>query len=317
MAKISITGGTGFIGRKLVRAHLDRGDDVRVLTRDSEKYTNFADNLQLFKGDLRSDSSALKSFVEGTDILYHCAGEIRDPSKMEQTNILGTQNLIAASKRYVGRWVQLSSVGVYGPRRNGLVDECEPCAPVGPYEMSKARSDHIVLQAAQTGDIALSVLRPSNVFGSEMSAQYLFQLISTIEKGLFFYIGEPGTVFSGVHVDNVVNALILCGTKESSNWEIYNLSDELLLEEFVRIIAGKLKKREPTIRVPEKLIRFTASRLERLPGFPLTKSRIDALTTRTIYSSNKIKARLGYRHLVSIEEGIEEIVRARSWVAKL
>jgi len=70
---VAITGGTGFIGQKLVSRHLAQGHEVRVLSRRKA----VEPGAKLCSGDL-SDTDALRAFVDAADILYHCAGEIRD-----------------------------------------------------------------------------------------------------------------------------------------------------------------------------------------------------------------------------------------------
>lgn len=67
----------------------------------------------------------------------------------------------------------------------------------------------------------------------------------------------------------------------------------------------------PHLRMPEWPIRLSARLLGSVPGFPLTEARVDALTGRAIYSSARIERELDYRHRVSMEEGIEELVRFR------
>ena len=74
---VSITGGTGFIGKILVEKHLKRGDQVRVLTRRAQSVNP---NVRIFIGNLFSPDIDLSEFLKNTDILYHCAGEIQDKS---------------------------------------------------------------------------------------------------------------------------------------------------------------------------------------------------------------------------------------------
>ena len=82
------------------------------------------------------------------------------------------------------------------------------------------------------------------------------------------------------------------------------------MERFVALIAGALGKPEPRLRLPEVLLRACARVLGRLPGFPLTPARVDALTNRSIYPITRIREELGYSHRVSMQQGIEELVTA-------
>lgn len=300
---VAITGGTGFIGRKLVARHLTQGHEVRVLSRRKA----VEPGAQLCSGDL-STPDTLRSFADGADILYHCAGEIRDEARMHAVHVAGTQHLIDAASGRIGRWVQLSSVGAYGRQREGVVTEQTAPHPLGIYEVTKVMSDELVSAASHGGAFEHAVLRPSNVYGAEMSNQSLFGLINMIRRGRFFFIGAPGASANYIHVDNVVEALMLCGTKPEANGRLFNLSDHRTLETLVAVIADALGTPAPRLRLPEWSVRLPAKLLGGIPGFPLTESRVDALTGRAIYSTASIEQVLGYRHAVSMEDGLKELV---------
>jgi nucleoside-diphosphate-sugar epimerase len=300
---VAITGGTGFIGRKLVVRHLAQGHEVRVLSRRKDVQPG----AKLFSGDL-STSDAMRSFTGGADVMYHCAGEIRDESRMHAVHVTGTQHLIEAASGRIGRWVQLSSVGAYGRRREGIVNEQTEPHPIGTYEATKVLSDEMVRAASHGGAFEHATLRPSNVYGAEMSNQSLFGLINMIRRGRFFFVGTPGASANYIHVDNVVQALMLCGTKPEANGRLFNLSDHCTLETFVAAIAESLGRSPSHFRLPEWLVRLSVKLLGGIPGFPLTGSRVDALTGHAIYSITRIEHELGYRHVVSMEDGLKELV---------
>lgn len=305
---IAITGGTGFIGRALVHAHLKRGDQVRILSRRPYDYS-VLDGATRYRGDLISSINLLSQFVDGADILYHCAGEIRDQKKMYPVHVTGTENLCAAARGRIGHWVQLSSVGAYGFHDIGKITEETPLNPVGPYEVTKTESDEIVIQASKRGAFSYSILRPSNVYAPEMTNQYLFRLIEMIKRGLFFFIGRPGASANYIHLANVVEALMLCGSARSSRAKVFNLSDHCTFEAFIAIIADELGCPSPTLRFPERAVRCFSKVFGLIPGFPLSASRIGAMTTRCVYSIDKIHSELGYFHVVPLEEGIRQLVR--------
>lgn len=310
---VAITGGTGFIGRGLVARHLARGDTVRILTRRPAAAVPFGDAVDLIHGDLAGGGTCLAPFAEGAAILYHCAGEIRDPARMHAVHVEGTRCLLAAADRRIGRWVQLSSVGTYGPQRDGMVTEGTPLRPQGVYEETKAESDRLVLAAASSGLVS-SLLRPSIVFGPEMTNQSLFQLIATIDRGRFFFIGAPDAGANYIYVDNVIDGLVRCGTMPEAAGHTYNLSDRRTLESFIGAIARALGRPVPNRRLPERPVRWAARLAGRLPRVPLTEARVDALTTRVTYSSTRIERELGYAPPVSMEEGLRRVVAA--WRAR-
>lgn len=305
---VAITGGTGFIGKHLIARHVARGDQVRYLTR--RKTAEDIRGAIAHIGNLSSSIGELRQFVRGADVLYHCAAELRNETDMHNTNVLGTANLLAAATGEAGRWVQLSSTGVYGSGLRGDINEDTEINPVNAYERSKAASDDLVCAAAKTQNLPCVVLRPSNVYGTDMPNQSLFQLIRMIDRGMFFFIGKRGAVANYIHVENVVDALVLCGTAGlPGNGRAYIVSDHRTLEDFVGIITTALEKNTPQKRLPESLVRAAVALAGLIPKFPLKPSRVDALTNRTVYRADRIGSELGYRNKISMEEGIGELTR--------
>ncbi len=304
---VSITGATGFIGQKLALRHLALGDQVRVLSRRISDEPTLPSELKWFQGDL-SGNDCLNSFLEGADVLYHCAGEVRNSKVMETLHVAGTRRLAAAAAGRIGHWVQLSSVGVYGQTSSGAITEHSPIKPIGQYEITKEISDRVVVEEAANGGFSYSILRPSNVYGATMTNQSLFKMISMIDKGLFFYIGRPGASANYIHVDNVVEGLVKCGTMDKAKGKVFNLSDHCTLEHFVETMTYSLGRATPLLRIPKSLAVLLAQTLGRTSVFPLSSSRVNALVNRTIYPISYIQSELGYKHLVSMEDGLRELV---------
>jgi nucleoside-diphosphate-sugar epimerase len=289
------------------------GDEVRYLTRSASKAA--LSGATAYVGDLRS-GSGLRSFVAGADVLYHCAAELHDPAAMDDVNVRGTERLLAAAHGDVGLWVQLSSTGVYGPVRSGVVDEDNPFAPAYAYECSKVKADELVLAATSKG-LRCVLIRPSNVYGPDMPNQSLFQLIRMIDMGLFCHVGSRAAVANYIHIDNVIDALALCaGSALSENGRAFIVSDACPMEQFVGWIANALGKNTPRCRLPEWPIRILARFGQHLPGFPLRESRIDALTNAVRYNSARIELELGHRNRVTLEQGVVELVEAWKNVRK-
>lgn len=312
---VLVTGATGFVGSALVERHLLEGDTVRALVHRKINDVKLPKGVQLFHGDLTGTVESLVGCVDGVDILYHCAGEINDISKMHLLHVKGTQNLCDAAKNKIGHWVQLSSCGVYGPHYDGVVTEETALNPLGIYERTKTESDVLVSNAGKDGHFTYTILRPSYIFGPTMRNQSLFQMITMINRGFFFFIGKPGAIANYIYLDNVIEALMLCGKTNNSNSKVYNLSDYRKLETLVSTIAQELDRPIPKLRLPKTLTHWAANVFRGVPKFPLTKSRIDWLCSRSIYSSEGIQCELGYTHKVSMEDGFGQLVR--TWKQKL
>ena len=231
---------------------------------------------------------------------------------MWKLHVDATHKLVEAASRRVDHWVQLSSVGVYGPVALGAITEDSAINPVGLYEASKAEADKIVVEAANNGNFSYSILRPSNVFGAGMTNQSLFAMISMIARGWFFYIGKQGACANYIHVNNVVKGLICCGTMQAAKGNTYNLSDNCAMEHFVKVIANELGRPPPWLRLPEPIAYLAGKTLGRVPGFPLTQSRVNALVNRSFYPVSRIQRDLGYGYDISMEEGLCELVKEYS-----
>jgi nucleoside-diphosphate-sugar epimerase len=304
---VGITGGSGFVGSLLARRHAEAGDAVRCLTRQPQ--VTVGPGVRMMPGDLCVADERLTRFADGLDVLYHCAGEVRDEARMRAVNVEGTRALVRAAAGRIGRWVQLSSVGVYGGLRTGVVCEEAPLDPRSTYEITKAESDRLVIGARDASRIAsLVVLRPSIVFGSGMPNRSLWQLIRAIERGLFFFVGRRGASANYVHVSNVVDALRLCGTSAAAEARVYNLSDWCTMEDFAGAIADALGRPRPRMRFPEWPVRRAVRIASRFGALPLTESRLDALVTRARYSMERIQRELKYVAAVSIPDGLAQMV---------
>ena len=308
---IAITGASGFIGSALMRRHLAAGDRVRILTRGLRALP-VGFGAAAFHGDLaRPDHKNLKRFVDGVDVLYHCAAEINAAERMQAVNVGGTCALLAAAQGHVRRWVQLSSVGVYGRPAEDVVAEDTPLAPVGVYEETKAASDELVLESSRCGRLSAVVVRPSIVFGQEMPNQSIAAWVRVIDRGLFFFIGSPGASANYIHVTNVVDALMSCGSAAAANGRVYNVSDWCTVETFVGAIADAIGRPRPTLRLPELPVRAIVRAVGRMTRLPLTEARIDALVTRRRYPTDRIQRELGYGIAVPIVDGITRMLAAR------
>jgi nucleoside-diphosphate-sugar epimerase len=302
--EVGISGANGFIGRFLVKKHLEMGDKVHVLTR---KHGTFDNRVNTHVGDLL-DANTLKSFVSGIDVIYHCAAEIKENAKMKAVNVEGTRNLITAASGKIKHWVQLSSVGVYGPVSSGVISEEQPYNPINEYERTKLDADKLVIEAGKKNLFSFTIIRPSIVFGANMTNKSIFELIKTIDNRLYFFIGKKGASANYVPVENVIEALYLAGTHPRAVNSIYIISNWCTIEDFVKFIAERLSRQPPKLRMPIGAILFLARITSFIPRNPLTISRLNALTNRSVYSTEKIEKELGYKTYYSIEKGVEVLI---------
>jgi nucleoside-diphosphate-sugar epimerase len=301
---VAITGGTGFIGKLLLDAHIAQKDEVRILSRNKKLNSH---RIKFFQGDLAipGNEKILKEFTKGVDILYNCAGELYKESLMEALHVLGTERLINSSKGEVKRWVQLSSVGAYGPCRKGVINSLSQENPKGFYEITKSQSDKLV----RNSGIDFAILRPSIVFSTSMPNHSLLSLIETIRQRLFFYIGSD-VIVNYVEVKDVVNAMLLCGKKPEASSKTYILSDNVKLEHMINSLAEGLGVKAPGLHIPEFIIRALVPILGKFKGFPLTQSRLNVLTKKCYYDSSAIEKELGFSFELNLKESFKNYAQS-------
>ncbi|MGA8138436.1 MAG: NAD-dependent epimerase/dehydratase family protein [Pseudomonas gingeri] len=297
--KVLVLGANGFIGSKLVDRLVEGGYEVRILTRIQGKVPNA--NVKSFVGDLRDPDLDFDSLLNGCEVVFNCAGEIRNEALMQELHVASTQRFLKAiAEKSTAQknihWVQLSSVGAYGsiPNVERIVTEDTEVNPKGQYEVTKTLADQCIVSMSKSSPFTFSILRPSNVFGPGMPNNSIRQLASVVRRRLFFYVGFKESIATYIHVDDVVSALMLCGFDSRAKGEVFNVSNDCLLKDVMEGIAESLAVPAPKIRLPESLVRLAVSVVSLLTKGLVTQERVNALTARTRYPVTKIETVLGF-----------------------
>ncbi|MHA3737421.1 NAD-dependent epimerase/dehydratase family protein [Pseudomonas sp. Eth.TT006] len=298
---VLLTGAKGFIGKQVLSRLCADGHSVRVITRSIFE-TDF-DNVEVVQADLTSADTNFDSLLAGCSVVLNCAGEIHNEVLMHALHVEATGRLVQAANRTASEkqpihFVQLSSVGAYGPAKgtSRVVTEQTAVNPQGTYEVTKTQGDALVLQSRNNDYFSYSILRPSNVFGQSMTNNSLRQLGRIVGKGVFVYIGNAKreAVATYIHVDDVVSALMLCGFDSRAKGHIFNLSNDCSLSELIDGMADALRVNRPKRSVPEAPLRFLVEIASRFLRLPITQGRIDALVARTTYPTTKLQDVLGF-----------------------
>ena len=151
-----------------------------------------------------------------------------------------------------------------------------------------------------------SILRPSAIVGEDMPNKSFADLLSAIKNGFFFYVGTVDSLCNYVHVDDVVDALILCAVDKRAKNQIFNLSNDCKLSDIVEKIS-RWKGRSPKfLCIPEKPLRFLVMLLSKIVNFPLNENRIDVLISKTTYPNKKMQDFLGYSPIRAIPDFVVE-----------
>jgi len=269
MARVLVTGGAGFIGSNLVRALLERGDDVRVL--DNFSTGNRANleglDVEIVEGELRS-YERVHNAVRGTEVVYHLGAlgsvprSVQDPLTSSAVNVEGTLNvLLAARDESVRRVVFSSSTSVYGSTRQLPTTEDSPADPISPYGVAKLAAERYCISFSRVYPPFESVvLRYFNVFGERQSpySQYAAvvpRFVTAIAAGEPIEIhgdGEQSRDFT--YVGNVVDATIRAGGAVGASGEIFNVAagSPASVNKIADTIGEILGKPVERIRLPSR-----------------------------------------------------------------
>ena len=313
--RVLVTGASGFVGKKLVTELISQGYDVKVTTR---KISNiFPENIEVFIMDITDLTFDLSSVVERCDIIINCAGEIKNENAMRALHVDGTKRLLEAfvkhSRTSNKHWIQLSSVGAYGhstkPNLKRVITEFSEIKPGGIYEVTKTLADEMIIDFARKTAMTYTILRPSNIIGMLMPNQSFYGLLNAISMRRFFFIGSKKTISTFIHIDDVVDALITCVVNKKAHNQIFNLSNDCYLSEIVINVCNAFGFKFNFLLLPETPLRFLVCIFSRFFTLPLTKSRIDALVSKTTYPHKKIKNVLGFAPKKSIPDFAVEYYR--------
>lgn len=188
----------------------------------------------------------------------------------------------------------------------GLVKEASPTDPRNDYEKSKLEADVWLSAQSRQNEVELVILRPSTVFSNDMPNQSLTHLFRAVQRGRFFYIGTKQAQLNYVHADDVLAALLLCGQNVRAAGETFIVSEYISMVDFIDIVVNQLHCRRPFMVIPEQVVRIFAKPFNWMRYFPLTTSRIDALTSRCIFLDGHIRQQLGYSPSLSLCQGFVE-----------
>jgi NADH dehydrogenase len=288
--KVLVTGGTGFVGPKVVHALRTQGREVRALVRRPERATTLAAwGAELVAGDV-TDAASLRAATEGCTHVVHLVSILKGSAgDFERVMTHGTKDLIAASKAAgVERFVLMSALGT-----------SETTKVTVPYFASKWAME----QETQHSGLEYTIFRPSFVFGRDGGALPLFikqvrysPVVTVIGSGLQhiqpIWVEDVAEHFArAVDHPQAANRIFEIGGPDVVTW------NELYLR-----IAKVLGKRRKLAHVPTSVARAGAQLTQWLPGAPLTTDQIAMIEAGDNVASNTDAVDTFQLPLVSLDE---------------
>lgn len=319
-----VTGGSGFIGGRLIERLVSEGTAVRALAR-SESSARQVEELgaEAVAGEL-ADRASLAAGAAGAETAFHLAAHREEwgPwSEFERGNVDGTANALAGcAEAGVRHFVHCGTeAALMAGEPLVQVNETAPLQPDSrvPYAATKARAEQAVRAASREGFETVA-LRPRFVWGKG-DTTLLAEMISTVEKGRFAWVGGGRNVIDTTHVDNVVEGLLLAARRGRPG-EAYFVTDgePVVFREFVTALLRTQGVEPPNRNLPAwtaaplARVAETAWKVLPLPGTPpMTTFRSWLLTQECTIDISKARAELGYAPIVSHRQGLAKLSPSR------
>ncbi len=319
--RVTVTGGTGFLGGFLVRDLLAKGVTVRVLARSTASTRQLqALGAQIVDGDVNHADSIMRA-VAGAETVYHLAAKVGAAPRRRyfDTNVGGTERVLTAcSRQHVGQVIYLSSLAVYGPVEEGQrIDEHSPLEKHpnlrDSYAESKIAADRLVsLYAEQTG-LPTAIIRPGIIFGPGRPLPlgiFAFRMGNT---NVVF--GKPENRFPLNYVENLCDALQAVAAT-GAGFRQYNVldDDDLTLGHYhERKSAADFSMTRFSSSWPLYMASPLSEPLHSL--IPIGDMRLSrhslhrALQDRW-YDTRRIRNETGWKPRVPLEEAFQRTIRA-------
>ncbi len=303
-----VTGATGCLGSHLVERLKRAGEDVRVLVRPQSRVDLLRSlGVEIATGDLR-DEESLKRAVAGAGVVYHCAARVMEKGtwpEFDESNIRGTERLLSAAAAVgVKRFVHVSSIGVYGipGNRGQTVTEEDGYDPYpwrrGFYTWSKIEADRLALRYGQRSGLSTVVVRPGILYGPR-AKPFVARLHVAWGNKLYLIVGSPSYLLPMVHVQSVVDAMLLAGQGSGRSSEAYNIVDSQATQKEYLHWQWDGRRRPAVVYLPFSCALLLATILE-ITGRGRFRYRLLRVGQSLAYDTTKAEQGLGWRPAASL-----------------
>ena len=316
--KCLVTGASGFTGGHLALELVRQGHTVRALVRPGSRTDHLASSgIELVHGHLTTRQDVLAA-ASGCEQIFHIAAAFRTAGHPDSyyydVNVGGTTNVLEAA-RAAGceRVIHCSTGGVHGHIEHPPANETYRAKPDDAYQRSKVEGERIV-NAAITNGLRAVIVRPGAIYG-EGDLRFL-KLFRSIGKKRFLMIGPGTTRLHLVHVQDLVDGILLSARSENALGETFLLAgpDAPTLNEIVARACEVFGISPPKLRVPVWPV-YAAGWLCEMVCVPLRidpplhRRRVGFFTHHREFDIAKARRLLGYSPKVGMREGIERTIR--------
>lgn len=297
--KILITGSSGYLGRNMVRAALQKGHkvvgfDIKPCDTDNNALTSYT-------GDI-TDPDAVKLAAAGCQAVFHLAAALaqfeRDEKRMHQVNVKGTENaLSAALDNGAAKFIYTSSVEVYGVDIPVPCTEKSPLAPICQYGRDKAESENICLDYLSKG-LDITIFRPPTINGPGQNEPFLISQMESISQGKSTLLPGGGkTRLQMVDVDDVCQAFLLALENRRSKGAVMNLGSDNVptLRAMAEALYKHAGKQPRFININATVARTAVKLLNILHASPIEPQHLEIALRDYIFDNSLAKEVLGWK----------------------
>jgi nucleoside-diphosphate-sugar epimerase len=290
--RILVTGGTGFIGRRLVNKLIEKGYEIIVFSRHEDEELKSM-GAKFVTGNIMNRDELRDAFP--VDFVYHLAANLDESDPiMYDMNVIGTKNVIELSKEYnVKGIILMSSCGVLGDVK--VATEDLPYNPKTKYEKSKMESEKLVIGSG----LNYAIIRAPVILGPNE----IWLNIIEAAKSRYPIIGNGSNHFHLAYIDDVVDLLVLAKESKNALNQIFHIatSDIPTYEDVYRMICENLGIEMTKKHISVFLIKLisifhilSCKIRGRKPKLVLIKSSIDRLIRDRTISIEKTRQLLGF-----------------------
>jgi nucleoside-diphosphate-sugar epimerase len=320
--RVLVTGGTGFLGRPLVRRLVADGYNVRVLAR---RGANVQDAQKLGVEVCWGDVGDVESFgraLAGCNLIAHLAAGTSGSAEDSQTATLqGTRNLLELCRKHrPRRLVYISTCSVYGiadQPPGALISETSPLERFpemrGSYTATKLEAERYVSEFMSSAAVSTVILRPGTIYGPE--GRLYTPMMGFSLGSVYVVIGRGGFVLPLVYVDNLVDAILLSLEKDAAVGQVFNVVDPDRVDKrtYMNKVMRRVDSAARVLYLPYSLLYTIAWLQERVFGLVkrppvLSCYRLTSSQKSVLYDCRRLVECLGWGPVVSAEEGMERIV---------
>ncbi len=316
--KAFVTGGSGFIGRHLIRKLTARGYKVRALSRSINSDVLLRQlGAEPVRGHL-NDLPALRQGMKGCDVVFHMAAWYRlgrrGASQAERINVRGTRNVLqTAYQMGIPKIVYTSTIAVFGDTRGQMVDESyyQGAPFLSEYDRTKWLAHYRVALPLIEEGAPIIIVMPGGVYGPG-DTSVINEMLTLFLRGKLPVLPGPETTLTYAHVDDIAEGHILAAEKGKTGESYILTGPARSLGEMVRLWAELSGRPAPRLVIPAGMLRPFAPLMGLLEGVvdlpgAFTEEAVRSLGATYIARSDKARAELGWQPR-PLEEGMAETV---------